>query len=520
MLVFLRRTGGYSNKSTMTDRTALNHRHSGAQLWALFALIVYTPLPLASDRPWAIALLALLTGGLLLWVIWQPVGRTPAGVLKCAGIPLALLGLWMLLLLVQLMPVRALGISLSGNRALFDGATISLDAYFTRVYFAQACILTAVFWLVVTLVNSRQKMEQLVRVFVFSGLLQALIGVVLMSTGTTFELFFTPMRDARAHGSFVSPNNLAGYLELTLAVGIGLMIAKLDGRASRNWRHRLHGWIGLLLSGKAMLRLSLIIMVVGLVASRSRMGNAAFFASLLVTGLLTLIVTKYGSQKSQGEGNTTRAMIVFITSLIVLDVVIIGGVVGVEKVVERIEYTNLQTQQVEPLVVEPAGPVAVKGPDVVKAPVVLGHRQEESVEHRSEVARASIPIVRDFLWAGTGGGTFQLAFPRYRPPEVTGFWDHAHNDYAEIACDTGLLGLLLLAALVLHSMYLSVRALARSGDQFVRGMAFGSLMGVVSLLIHAWVDFNFQSPAVAMLFLIVLCIPYVHVGLNRTSMRV
>lgn len=493
-----------------------------AQLWALFALIVYTPLPLASDRPWAIALLALLAGGLLLWSVWHPVGRTPADVLKCAGIPLALLGLWMLLLLVQLMPVQALGINLSDSRALFDGATISLDAYFTRVYFAQACILTAVFWLVVTLVNSRQKMEQLVRVFVFSGLLQALIGVVLMSTGTTFELFFTPMRDARAHGSFVSPNNLAGYLELTLAVGIGLMIAKLDGRASRNWRHRLHGWIGLLLSGKAMLRLSLIIMVVGLVASRSRMGNAAFFASLLVTGLFTLIVTKYGAQKSLGEGNTTRAMIVFITSLIVLDVVIIGGVVGVEKVVERIEYTNLQTQQVEPLVVEPAGQVVTvvepAGPVAVKA--VLGHRQEESVEHRSEVARASIPIVRDFLWAGTGGGTFQLAFPRYRPPEVTGFWDHAHNDYAEIASDTGLLGLLLLAALVLHSMYLSVRALAHSGDQFVRGMAFGSLMGVVSLLIHAWVDFNFQNPAVAMLFLIVLCIPYVHVGLNRTSMRV
>lgn len=496
------------NRQTVPERDL-------SPLWALFALIFFTPLPLASNRPWALALLGLLTGGLFVWHLWRSSERGGFPAWKVAKLPLTLLGAWMLLLAIQLVPLPISVIHALGNRLFYESGPsgsgagiISLDPYSTQLYLAKACILSVVFWLVISLANSRRRMEQLVGVVIISGLLQALIGVLLMSTGMTFQLFFTPMQDARAHGTFVSPNNFAGYLELTLAVGIGLMIAKLDGRASQNWRHRLHGWAALLISEKAMLRLSLIIMVIGLIASRSRMGNAAFFASLLIAGLFAVIVAKRTARKLHDRRavDATRSMIVFITSLIVLDVVIIGGVVGVEKVVERIEFTNMRTQVEQPVPAVDEGATLAGGAASVRA--VPKHRYEESVEHRSEVARASVEIVRDFPWTGAGGGTFHLAFPHYSPPEVTGFWDHAHNDYAEIICDTGLLGLLLLGALVIHSLYLSAISLVRSREQFTRGIAFGSLMGIISLLIHGTVDFNFQNPAVAMLFLIVLSLPY------------
>ena len=441
--------------------------------------------------------------------------------ISVARVPFVLMVLLVLLLVLQIMPIKELSLNIISNFAsgYFDSVAISIDPYLTRLYLAQTCILIAIFGLVIKLVDTRKKVEWLCRAIIFSGLLQALVGVLLMSTGTTFLLFFAPMLDARAHGTFVSPNNFAGYLELTLAVGIGFMIAKLDGRQVASWQHRLHGWVALLISEKAMLRLSLIIMVVGLVASRSRMGNAAFFASLLITGIFTVIVTKYftSTVREKRVIDTMHTMIVFITSLIVLDVIIIGGVVGVEKVVERIEYTNLQTQASEvqaanvPSVVVQADTVAV----LVNKPIVIKHPQEESVEHRSEVARASIPIIQDYPWLGTGGGTFQFAFPRYRPSEVTGFWDHTHNDYFEIAADLGLPALIVLGLMVLHSAMRSVRLLAQSSDQLGRGMAFASLMGVVSLMIHAAVDFNFQNPANAMLFMILLSLPYLVVRLRR-----
>ena len=377
---------------------------------------------------------------------------------------------------------------------------ISLDLYSTRLYLAKACIFFAIFWLVITLVNSRHRLEWLAKAIVLSGLLQAIAGIILMATGTTFEMFFVSMANVRGHGTFVSPNNFAGYLELTLAIGVGLMIAKLDGHQTGSWRQRLHGWLALLFSEKVLLRVALIIMVIGLVASRSRMGNAAFFASLLVTGSFTVIFSKHAA----------RTTVLFIASLIVLDVVIIGGVVGVEKVVQRIENTNVQEST-------KVKHVDVVHPVMIEEKVLQQLSPEESVEERTLAARTSLGIVRDFPLIGAGGGAFHLIFPHYKPMNLLpGFWDHAHNDYVEIGSEVGLVGLLLLMLLVAHSLLKSLKLLRCSNDQLQLGMAFAGVMGVISLLIHAAVDFNFQNPANSMIFLILLTFPYL---LSKTGSK-
>jgi O-antigen ligase len=193
-----------------------------------------------------------------------------------------------------------------------------------------------------------------------------------------------------------------------------------------------------------------------------------------------------------------KTTMMFIVSLVVLDVVIIGGMVGVEKVVQRIENTNLQAQVAE------------------TGSVLRNVQKEQSFEERGEAALPALNIVRDFPFFGTGGGTFHLAFPHYRPAEVQGYFDHTHNDYVEIASETGLTGLLLLALAVLHSLWQSLKLFANGDEQLARGMAFASMMGVVSLLMHGAVDFNFQNPANAMLFLIILSLPYL---LNRCKIN-
>lgn len=482
------------NANSMSDS-----KHGCAQFWALLALIVYAPLPLGSNRPWAVALLGILAGGLLLWNIWWPCGRSAVLAWKQARMPFILLGLWMLLLAIQLTPLPDSWIGMLNPHTVFGSqgpglSTISIDRYSTRLYLAKSCILTVVFWLAVTLVNSNRRVEWLARLIVFSGLLQSLVGIVLMATNTNFQVFFVTMDNPRAHGTFVSPNNFAGYLELTLATGIGLMIAKLDGRPAVNWKQRLHGWLDVLLTGKAMLRLALIIMVVGLVASRSRMGNTAFLASLLIIGVFAVFFSRHAA----------RTTIVFIVSLIVLDVVIIGGYVGVEKVVQRLENTNIEMQA--RYINKGAG-----GQSVQSVP------SEESVEERSEAGRDAMQIIRDFPWLGTGGGTFHLAFPHYQTVTLTGYWDHAHNDFVEFSSEAGLLGSLLLVLIVAHSVLQSVKQLTHSRDQFACGMAFASLMGVTSLLIHGTVDFNLQIPANAMLFIIVLSLPYLQIMQTQTT---
>lgn len=498
-----------------------SHKDSGLssrmQLWALFALIIYTPLPLASNRTWAIAILAVLTGTLFVWTLWFSSDRRVFHAWKYAQYPLVLMSVWVMLLAIQLVPLPDFLLDMLHYAVIKDSAdqwfvsnTISIDPYSTRLYLAKACVLAIFFWLLVTLINTRSRVVWLARVVVLSGLVQALIGVVLMSTGTTLQLFFVQLVNPRAHGTFVYPNHYAGYLEMTLAMGIGLMIASLDGKSAVNWRQRIHGWLSVIISAKAMLRLALIIMVVGLVASRSRGGNSAFFASLLIIGVITVIISNRSKNRMEGtsSANLIRSTVLFISSLIVIDIVIIGGVVGVEKVVQRIEHTNIQTQTIVARLNEGGGKEIGRG--VGQTP--SAYYNEQSLEERSEAAIPALQIVRDFPWLGSGGGTFYLAFPHYRPPEVREYYDHPHNDYVEFASEVGLLGFLLLAITVLHSIGQSFKLLAQNQDQLARGMSFASLMGILSLLLHGAVDFNFQNPTNAMMFITLLGMPYMLIG--------
>jgi hypothetical protein len=43
----------------------------------------------------------------------------------------------------------------------------------------------------------------------------------------------------------------------------------------------------------------------------------------------------------------------------------------------------------------------------------------------------------------------------------------------------------------------------------MRGMAFSSVMGIISLMIHSSTDFNFRIPANAALFMVILALGWI-----------
>jgi hypothetical protein len=49
----------------------------------------------------------------------------------------------------------------------------------------------------------------------------------------------------------------------------------------------------------------------------------------------------------------------------------------------------------------------------------------------------------------------------------------------------------------------------------MRGMSFACIMGVTSILIHSWVDFNLQIPANAALFMVLLALGWISLYLDR-----
>jgi O-antigen ligase len=454
--------------------------------YAFLALLVWAPLPLASNRTWAVGLLLfcmLMLFASAAWS-WRHHPAWLAGRLREFAVPLALVAAFVAWAMIQCIPLPAAWVAaLSPETALVRAAVLpgtaayplSLDPLQTWGYAMAGWVYLGGLVLALLLVRNEDRLERLARTLVLSGVLQALIGILLFSFHARYRLFFVDFVQDRVRGTFVYHNHMAGYMEMCLSVGIGLMLAKLgggSGRFAKAWKERGLSILQFVLSPKMRLRLLLIVMVIALVLTRSRMGNTAFFAAMLAVGVLMLVTSR----------RTAPATVTLIASLIIIDVVVIGSWVGLEKVVERIQDTTLETE--------------------------VG-RKEESVEQRTLVARQAQGLVRDFPVTGTGGSSFYNAYARYRSGEIGPYFDHAHNDYVEIAADNGLPAMALLGLFVLLAAIKNVRVLIARRNPLVRGMAFASLMAIVAIAIHSFVDFNLQATANALTCTIVVALAWI-----------
>ena len=139
----------------------------------------------------------------------------------------------------------------------------------------------------------------------------------------------------------------------------------------------------------------------------------------------------------------------------------------------------------------------------------------EDVREREDPAVYTLPLIKDYPVFGSGPGTFYVAFPAYRPEKVVNFYDYTHNDYAQFAAETGVVGLGLLGLVVAFSLAAALRAQWVRRDPLMRGMSFASIMGVTAILIHSWVDFNLQIPANAVYFMVLLALGWISLHLDR-----
>ncbi|PFG53567.1 O-antigen ligase [Marinobacter sp. LV10R520-4] len=420
---------------------------------AVLVVLVWLPLPLGSNRDWSVGLLVLLIGGLgSLWAIGQLRGSvTPALQIKSVRAALPLLGL--LLLTQTWVAVQWL-------------AGLTVDNGATFQYLMLGLAYSLLFLLVVSLCHTRKRLSLLLGTLVVSGALQAFWGAFMTLSGVEW-LLAGPKTSYVGHatGTFVNRNHLAGYLEMSLACGIGLLLALRDNRPF-SWVNLLE----LLMGPKARLRLALVVMVIALVMSHSRMGNAAFFISLLMVGGLFILIEK--------EHRLRNSLI--LVSLILIDVLVISQYFGLEKLKDRLTNTRLND-------------VVVNG-DVV----------QRANELRDDVFGYAIPLLTERPMVGQGAGSFEAVFPQYPGEDIRLHFDHAHNDYLQFGIEFGLLGSLPLVAFTLMALWYALKALRRRDSVYRSGVGFGAAMGIIALLIHSSTDFNLQIPANAATF-VVLC---------------
>jgi O-antigen ligase len=270
-----------------------------------------------------------------------------------------------------------------------------------------------------------------------------------MSTFAIFQFFSEPNRiywtvqprwGGNVFGPYVNRNDYAGLMEMMIPIGAAFVLSQRKTRPGR--------W---------MLAFAITLSFASVLVSGSRAGLVSLLIESLLFGAILLA-------KSRRSGNRDFVLASFVLA---------SGIALFLWVAPADVSTRLRT--------------------IVQSP-------ELSYGDRKQMSFDSMRMFQDHPGAGVGLGSFQTAYTRYQRLSGDVLVDHAHNDFAEVLAETGLLGgLLILATLVLFF----ISAFRNSGVRFEgakQWICFGAAVGCCGLIIHSFADFNLHIPANAAWF--------------------
>ena len=408
----------------------------------LCAILFLLPLPLGSYRPWAIlAMGILISATFFIHLVYSSINNEHPLYPPLYSWPLfTVLGIVAGVCAVQIF-------------------TVSVDPFQTKQMLIKTSFMILFCWLLFIYCNTEKRIKNLIYAIISAGVFQALYATYLNLSPDIISPLFGYKHTDRAIGTFTYSNFLANFLALCLCIGV--LVSELKRSTSdykQTLKQTLRAWTEILLSSKIILRISLIIIIVALILTRSRMGNSAFFIALMVVSLLAFFIYR---QKP-------KAFKLLIVSFFIIDLIIIGAIFDVEKVKQRISETSI------------------------------------SSETRDEVVRDSIPLILDKPLLGSGGGTFYTAFPAYQSEPYSGYYDNAHNDYVQFAVELGIPTTAALGSLILYCLWLCIATMRKRKTALFQGVAFGC--AIIDMLLHSLVDYSLQAGANSMLFMTILCL--------------
>jgi len=396
------------------------------------------------------------------------------GLLLVEWMPLHSLGfLFISLILLQLIPWPSLWVRtiFPGTFRVYDHAlktvpafiSLSLYSYATRMDLYKVLAYLGVFFLIINWADSKEKIEGLVYAFVFVGIFEALYGMLRFLGGYPHIWWFKNVWAGGAvSGTYINRNHLAGLLEITIPITFGLLIATAGRQAEARERanSQIKGIRGFLLSldlgnsnfaKTALIVFLLAMMVLGLILSGSRGGIISLAASFLFMNSMLLFRKRFRRYAA--------------VSFIICSIAFVYGLgTGMERTIQRFENITKDS------------------------------------EVRIRFAKTSMELKRDFPLLGTGWGTFQEAYRRYKRPEDEMYeLVHAHHDWIELGAEMGSLGMGLVIFAFLFCLGYFFSLWRKRKNSFSIGIGLGGMGAMVSLALHSFTDFNMHIPANALL---------------------
>jgi O-antigen ligase len=335
--------------------------------------------------------------------------------------------------------------------ALAIGRYLTADIeYVARLEMIQVLMYAFLFFAIVNNLYRQESVQIISFTLIFLAMGISCFAVCQFLTRSNQVWDYVSPYPGRASGTYISPNNFAGFLEMLLPLATACVLV---GRMKPVVR--------------ILLGYSALVMLAGMAVTFSRGGWVAVVVALLVI-LGTLIFHRNHR----------------LPAFLLLAVLAVGGTVFV---------TNYLSQTLSYM---------------RRVDSDLQDKPENVLNFRRGMWTAAEQMWRDHFWWGVGPAHYDHRFREYRPESIQMSPDRAHNDYLNLLADWGATGgIIVLAGLVTFGAgwRKTWKYVRPAENDFSRGLSnrfaffLGASAGLFALAIHSVVDFNLHIPANAIL---------------------
>jgi len=352
--------------------------------------------------------------------------------------------------LLQLPLLGALGLGLI--QLLPISGTLSFDPYSTRLALVQFATLLIYFAATLVFIDTPHRLHLMVRTIMIFGFVLAIFGLTQSFTSPTKVYWVRELSQSTAFGPFINRHHFAGYMELTIALPLGLLFAGVVDKQKRVLYLFVAGLMG-----------------VALVMTTSRGGIISLVAEIAFLAIVTAI------WRTQSERRKTK--------------------------LSPLKSAALRAGMAGALLVGLFFSVLLLGGEFSIYRFIDSVNTDDPTTGRAHFWAVTLDIIKAHPYVGTGLGAFGVIYTRYDSRNGMFRLEQAHNDYLQVLSDAGIIGAVLAFSFVALLFWKAISR-ARSKDDFRRGVALAALSGCFAVLVHSFFDFTLHTTSNALLFLV------------------
>ncbi|MDR3460502.1 MAG: O-antigen ligase family protein [Verrucomicrobiae bacterium] len=397
-------------------------------LFLILGMLVFAPLAFGAVEPWAYLIVQGMGAGV--FILWAA-------------------RLWVSPKTKILWPPLAWVVAAFAVYAVGRYFTADIE-YVARIEVIQVLFLAFIFFVVVNTLRGQEETEWVSYTLIALATVISCyaVGQLLSHTDRVWDVHTG--NAARASGTYISPNHLAGFLEMILPLALAfLLVGKMK------------------IVSRILLGYAVVAVALGLAVTFSRAGWVSAAAGvLLVLGVLL------------GHRNHRWRAVVLLV------VMLAGGGVFVSRYLSKTAGFEHR----------------VKAQDADRP-------SNYDWTSRLRMWDAAERMWLDHPWWGVGPAHFDYRFREYRPPDLQGRPDRCHNDYLNLLADWGVAGGLIVLAgmgIFITGLLKTWPHVRREENAFGSGRSnrfaffLGAAGGLASLAVHSTMDFNLHIPANAL----------------------